>query len=155
PFKKGKGQRVSAFPEELERLCETVHAFMREHVYPLEGRRGVEPLAVDGPAYPPAIAAVQAKARPLGYWPFHLPREAGGAGLPFMHYVFVNEILGRSPFAPSCVGSQRPAAGSAEILWRHGSAEQKRRCLEPLVAGEIRSCFSMTEPEVAGSDPRL
>jgi acyl-CoA dehydrogenase len=72
-----------------------------------------------------------------------------------MHYVLVNEILGRSPLAPVCVGSQAPDSGNAEILWRHGSDEQKARWLRPLVAGEIRSCFSMTEPEVAGSDPKL
>src|SRR4029450_9098526 len=114
---------------------------MHEHVYPLERRRGAEPLAVGGPAYPPAIAAVQIRAKELGYWAFHLPREAGGAGLPFMHYVFVNEILGRSPFAPSCVGSQAPDSGNAEILWRHGSAEQKRRWLEAVVAVGSRACY--------------
>jgi alkylation response protein AidB-like acyl-CoA dehydrogenase len=144
-----------AVPEEIERLCENIHAFMREHVYPLERRGGSARLDVGGPAYPPAVVAVQAKAKALGYWAFHLPKEAGGAGLPFMHYVFVNEILGRSPAAPVCVGSQAPDSGNAEILWRYGSAEQKARWLEPLVAGRIRSCFSMTEPEVAGSDPRL
>jgi alkylation response protein AidB-like acyl-CoA dehydrogenase len=72
-----------------------------------------------------------------------------------MYYVLVNEILGRSPLAPVCVGSQAPDSGNAEILWRHGSDEQKARWLRPLVDGEIRSCFSMTEPEVAGSDPKL
>ena len=72
-----------------------------------------------------------------------------------MHYVLVNEILGRSPYGPVCVGSQAPDSGNAEILWRHGTSEQKERWLRPLVDGEIRSCFSMTEPEVAGSDPRL
>jgi alkylation response protein AidB-like acyl-CoA dehydrogenase len=71
-----------------------------------------------------------------------------------MHYVYVNEILGRSPFGPPCVGSQAPDSGNAEILWRFGTPEQKKRWLEPLVAGDIRSCFSMTEPEIAGSDPR-
>jgi alkylation response protein AidB-like acyl-CoA dehydrogenase len=144
-----------AVPEEIERLCENIHAFMREHVYPLERHGGGARLEVGGPAYPPPVVAVQAKAKALGYWAFHLPKEAGGAGLPFMHYVFVNEILGRSPVAPVCVGSQAPDSGNAEILWRHGSAEQKARWLAPLVAGQIRSCFSMTEPEVAGSDPRL
>jgi alkylation response protein AidB-like acyl-CoA dehydrogenase len=67
----------------------------------------------------------------------------------------VNEILGRSPLAPVCVGSQAPDSGNAELLWRFGTAEQQRRWLAPLVAGDIRSCFSMTEPEVAGSDPKL
>ena len=67
----------------------------------------------------------------------------------------MNEILGRSPYGPACVGSQAPDSGNAEILWRFGTPEQQKRWLRPLVEGEIRSCFSMTEPEVAGSDPTL
>jgi alkylation response protein AidB-like acyl-CoA dehydrogenase len=142
-------------PEEITRLCHNVHDFMRAHVYPLERSAERWTLEEGGPAYPPAVRAIQAKAKELGYWAFHLPKEAGGAGLSFMHYVFVNEVLGRSPAAPVCVGSQAPDSGNAEILWKHGSEEQKRRWLAPLVNGDIRSCFSMTEPEVAGSDPRL
>jgi alkylation response protein AidB-like acyl-CoA dehydrogenase len=126
---------------------------MDEHVYALErGRRWK--MEVDGPAYPPEIRAVQAKARALGYWAFHLPAEAGGAGIPFMHYVLVNEILGRSPLGPVCVGSHAPDSGNAEILWRFGTEAQKVRWLRPLVEGEMRSCFAMTEPEVSGADPR-
>jgi len=142
-------------PEEIERLCDGVRRFMDEHVYPLERAARGWKLDAAGPAYPPAIREVQQRAKALGYWAFHLPAEAGGAGIPFMHYVLINEILGRSPLAPVCVGSQAPDSGNAEILWRHGSDEQKARWLRPLVAGEIRSCFSMTEPEVAGSDPKL
>ncbi|MBI2963665.1 MAG: acyl-CoA dehydrogenase family protein [Deltaproteobacteria bacterium] len=142
-----------AIPPEIRDLCANLRRFMEEHVYPLE--RG-EPwrMEVGGAAYPRAIRAVQERAKALGYWAFHLPAEAGGAGLPFMHYVHVNEILGRSPYGPACVGSQAPDSGNAEILWRFGSAEQKERWLRPLVDGKTRSCFSMTEPEVAGSDPR-
>jgi alkylation response protein AidB-like acyl-CoA dehydrogenase len=142
-------------PEEIERLCAGVRRFMDEHVYPLEGVARGWKLEAGGPAYSPVIREVQQRAKALGYWAFHLPAEAGGAGIPFMHYVLVNEILGRSPLAPVCVGSQAPDSGNAEILWRYGSDEQKARWLRPLVAGEIRSCFSMTEPEVAGSDPKL
>jgi len=142
-------------PEEIERLCDGVRRFMDEHVYPLEGTARGWKLETGGPAYTPAIREVQRRAKALGYWAFHLPAEAGGAGIPFMYYVLVNEILGRSPLAPVCVGSQAPDSGNAEILWRHGSEEQKARWLRPLVDGEIRSCFSMTEPEVAGSDPKL
>jgi len=142
-------------PEEIERLCDGVRRFMDEEVYPLERFHGAWRPEVGGPAYPPQIREVQARAKALGYWAFHLPKEAGGAGIPFMHYVLVNEILGRSPLAPLCVGSQAPDSGNAEILWKYGTAEQKARWLAPLVAGDIRSCFSMTEPEVAGSDPKL
>jgi acyl-CoA dehydrogenase len=142
-------------PEEIQRLCDGVRRFMDDHVYPLEHATRGWKLEDGGPAYPPLIREVQGRAKALGYWAFHLPAEAGGAGIPFMYYVLVNEILGRSPLAPVCVGSQAPDSGNAEILWRHGSDEQKARWLRPLVDGEIRSCFSMTEPEVAGSDPKL
>jgi alkylation response protein AidB-like acyl-CoA dehydrogenase len=141
-------------PEEIERLCDGVRRFMEEEIYPREGKIHWKP-EVGGPAYPPEVRAVQLKAKALGYWAFHLPKEAGGAGIPFMHYVLVNEILGRSPLAPICVGSQAPDSGNAELLWRFGTDEQKRCWLGPLVTGDIRSCFSMTEPEVAGSDPKL
>jgi alkylation response protein AidB-like acyl-CoA dehydrogenase len=142
-------------PEEIERLCDGVRRFMDEHIYPLERTPHGWKLDAGGPAYPPVITEVQRRAKALGYWAFHLPAEAGGAGIPFMYYVLVNELLGRSPLAPVCVGSQAPDSGNAEILWRHGTEEQKSRWLRPLVDGEIRSCFSMTEPEVAGSDPKL
>ena len=118
-------------PEEIERLVANVSRFMDEHVYPLES----EPhhaFQVGDPAFPPSVRAVQAKAKALGYWAFHLPREAGGAGLPFMHYVLVNEVLGRSPYAPFCVGSQAPDSGNAEILWKWATDEQKKRWLGPL-----------------------
>ncbi|HXQ20927.1 MAG TPA: acyl-CoA dehydrogenase family protein [Candidatus Acidoferrales bacterium] len=144
-----------ALPKEIEELCDNIRKFMDQHVYPMERTTERWTMEVGGPAYPPAIKAVQAKAKAAGYWAFHLPKEAGGAGIPFMHYVFVNEILGRSPLAPVACGSQAPDSGNAEILWRFGTDEQKQRWLKPLVNGDIRSCFSMTEPEVAGSDPRL
>src|SRR5678815_5572220 len=141
-------------PEEIGQLCDGVRRFMDAEILPLEGRTHWR-LEAAGPAYPDVIRTVQQKAKALGYWAFHLPREAGGAGIPFMYYVLVNELLGRSPLAPVCVGSQAPDSGNAEILWKHGTAAQKELWLAPLVAGSIRSCFSMTEPEVAGSDPRL
>lgn len=144
-----------AVPAETQAICRQLEQFMEKWIYPLERSRERWVLQEGGPAYPPAIRALQQKAKELGYWAFHLPKEAGGAGLPFMQYVFVNEILGRSPIAPVVCGSQAPDSGNAEILWRFGTEEQKERWLRPLVDGEIRSCFSMTEPEVAGSDPRL
>ena len=74
-------------------------------------------------------------------------------GIGFMPYVYMNEILGRSVLAPRAFGSQAPDSGNAEILWQFGSDEQKAKWLKPLVNGDIRSCFSMTEPEVSGADP--
>ena len=140
-------------PEDVRMLCEQIERFMDELVYPLE-RTERWRMEVNGDPYPPGVRAVQARAKALGFWAFHLPVEAGGAGIPFIHYAYVNEILGRSPFGPACVGSQAPDSGNAELLWRFGTDAQKERWLAPLVSGDIRSCFSMTEPEVAGSDPR-
>ena len=81
------------------------------------------------------------------------PPRPAAQGIGFMPYVYVNEILGRSPYAPRAFGSQAPDSGNAEILWQFGTDQQKERWLKPLVDGDIRSCFSMTEPEVSGADP--
>ena len=84
-----------------------------------------------------------------------MPPEAGGTGQGFLYYACLNEEIGRSFMAQLVLGCQAPDAGNAEILHLFGTAEQKERFLRPLVAGEVRSFFSMTEPEVAGSDPTL
>jgi alkylation response protein AidB-like acyl-CoA dehydrogenase len=140
-------------PEEIERLCDGVRRFMDDEIYPRERKIHWKP-EVGGPAYPPEVRAVQEKAKKLGFWAFHLPKEAGGAGIPFMHYVLVNEILGRSPLAPVCVGSQAPDSGNAELLWRFGTEDRSG-------AGSRRSSRARSElllddrAEVAGSDPKL
>ncbi|HET8558198.1 MAG TPA: acyl-CoA dehydrogenase family protein, partial [Gaiellaceae bacterium] len=90
-----------------------------------------------------------------GLWAPHLPPEAGGSGTGFLEYAHLNEEIGRSFIAQLIFGCQAPDAGNAEILHLYGTDEQKERFLRPLVAGEVRSFFAMTEPEVAGSDPTL
>jgi len=134
---------------EIRKLRADVRAFMDEFIYPNEER--VE-AAADGEAEA-LIKDLQSRTKAMGYWAPHLPKEAGGMGIGFMPYVYMNEILGRSYLAPRAFGSQAPDSGNAEILWQFGSDEQKERWLRPLVNGDIRSCFSMTEPEVPGSDP--
>ena len=96
---------------------------------------------------------LQAGAKAMGMWAMFIGPEAGGTGTGFLPYAFVNEILGRSPFAPRAFGCAAPDTGNAEILHQFGTPEQKQRWLKPLVDGDIRSCFSMTEPEVSGADP--
>ena len=91
--------------------------------------------------------------RELGLWAPHVPPEAGGTGTGFLDYAYLNEHIGRSMFGQLVFGCQAPDAGNAEILHMFGTDEQKERWLHPLVAGQIRSFFSMTEPEVPGSDP--
>jgi len=132
---------------EIREMRKKVRDFMDEHIYPneevlFEGGQG-EALMKD----------LQSRTKAMGMWAPHLPAEAGGMGIGFMPYVYINEILGRSFFAPRAFGAQAPDSGNAEILWQFGTPEQKERWLKPLVSGEIRSCFSMTEPEVAGADP--
>jgi alkylation response protein AidB-like acyl-CoA dehydrogenase len=134
---------------EIRKLRADVRNFMDEFVYPNEERLEE---AEDGEAEA-LIKDLQSRTKAMGYWAPHLPKEAGGMGIGFMPYVYMNEILGRSFLAPRAFGSQAPDSGNAEILWQFGSEEQKAKWLKPLVNGDIRSCFSMTEPEVPGSDP--
>ena len=135
---------------EIREMRQKVRAFMDEHIYPNE-----ESLTEGGDEALALMQELRGKVKKMGMWAPHLPAEAGGMGIGFMSYVFMNEILGRSVFAPFAFGSQAPDSGNAEILWHFGTEEQKERWLKPLVDGDIRSCFSMTEPEVAGSDPTL
>jgi alkylation response protein AidB-like acyl-CoA dehydrogenase len=138
--------------EEITELRERVKAFMTEHIYPNEAffhhhhpRRSSEGVA--------KMKELQAMTKAMGMWAPHLPAAAGGMGIGFMPYVYMNEILGRSPFAPMAFGSQAPDSGNAEILWQFGTKELQEKYMKPLVNGDIYSCFSMTEPEVSGADP--
>ena len=131
--------------DELVGLRARYRAFMEEHVYPNE-----RALSTDDQEL---IRSLQAKAKEAGLWAPHVPPEAGGSGKGFLAYAHLNEEIGRSTYAQLVFGCQAPDAGNAEILHMFGTPEQKERWLFPLVAGEIRSFFSMTEPEVPGSDP--
>jgi acyl-CoA dehydrogenase len=130
-----------------ERL-EQVRAFMAERVIPNE--QAIERQDEPGEQL---LAQLQGEVRELGLWAPHLPPEAGGSGTGFLDYAYLNEYIGRSFFGQLVFGCQAPDAGNGEILHMYGTDEQKERWLQPLVAGQIRSFFSMTEPEVPGSDP--
>jgi acyl-CoA dehydrogenase len=129
---------------------EQVRGFMEEHVYPNEPVLFREDDAADA-----LVRELQAKAKEAGLWAPHLPPEAGGSGSGFIEYAYLNEEIGRSFIAQLIFGCQAPDAGNGEILHLYGTPEQKELYLRPLVAGETRSFFGMTEPEVAGSDPTL
>jgi acyl-CoA dehydrogenase len=131
--------------EEIQELRERYRAFMEQHVYPNE--RELQSDDAD------LIRSLRAKAKEEGLWAPHVPPEAGGTGQGFLAYAHLNEEIGRSTYAQLVFGCQAPDAGNGEILHLFGTEEQKERWLRPLVAGEIRSFFSMTEPEVPGSDP--
>ena len=140
--------RAALDKAEIEDLRERTKAFMDEHVYPNE-----EALGAGDEGAAALMRDLQARVKAMGMWAPHLPAEAGGMGIGFMPYVYMNELLGRSPHAPRAFGAQAPDSGNAEILWQFGTPEQRERWMKPLVAGEITSCFSMTEPEVSGADP--
>ena len=89
-----------------------------------------------------------------GLWAPHLPEEYGGMGIGFLKHAYMNEILAWSPFSNPIFGVMAPNSGNQKILVKYGTPEQKKKWLEPLVAGTMQSCFAMTEPDQPGSDPR-
>ena len=139
-------------------LLERLRAFLDEHVYPVEAEahraldEEVRPGA--GVAYPRILRELRARAREEGLWNLFMPDERYGPGLKTWEYGVLCEEMGRSPVvAPMVFNCAAPDTGNMEILAEHGTDEQRARWLEPLLEGEIRSCFAMTEPEVSGSDP--
>src|SRR3954465_12728526 len=101
------------------------------------------------------IKPLQEQVKERGLWAAHLPPELGGQGFGQVKLGLMHEILGSSPFAPAVFGNAAPDSGNSEILALAGTPDQKERYLHPLLAGDLRSAFSMTEPETAGSDPTL
>ena len=138
---------ATAWAPPTERLAQ-VRTFMAERVLPNE--RALVKQDSEGEQL---LAQLQDEVRELGLWAPHVPPEAGGGGTGFLDYAYLNEHIGRSMFGQLVFGCQAPDAGNAEILYLFGTDEQKEQWLQPLVAGQIRSFFSMTEPEVPGSDP--
>ncbi len=126
--------------------------FMDECIYPAE-RRYDDEVKVHGWNPPPLMEQLKVEARKRGLWNLFLPESKRGAGLSNFDYAHLCEIMGRSPLlAPEACNCSAPDTGNMEVLERYGSEEHKRQWLEPLLAGEIRSAFCMTEPDVASSD---
>src|SRR5436190_19130409 len=133
------------FQQQLDWMAQ----FVRAEIWPLETL--VEDL--DQAALDRIYEPLQQEVKERGLWAAHLDPELGGQGFGQVKLGLMHEILGTSPFAPNAFGCQAPDSGNSEILALAGTTEQKERWLHPLLAGELKSAFSMTEPETAGSDP--
>jgi acyl-CoA dehydrogenase len=139
------------FSRKVKDLQGRLQAFMEEHVYPNEQRFHDE---IERNRWSPTriVEELKPKARAAGLWNLFLPNDEHGAGLTNLEYAPLCESMGRSAMAPEVFNCAAPDAGNMEVLARYGTPEQKERWLKPLLAGEIRSCFAMTEPAVASSD---
>ena len=135
----------------MQTILPMVHAFMDEEVIPLEG----EFLHGQPEVVAERVTTLQLRVRQMGVWAANHPVEFGGLGLSMVEHGLLSEALGRSPLGHNVFGVQAPDAGNVEILHAHATSEQRERFLRPLVAGDVRSCFSMTEPATAGANPTL
>lgn len=137
-------------PEPLQATLKEIREFLDEHVLPVEAlfRAAHEIAPVEA-----AMCEVRAKAKARGLWLPQLSKRHGGMGLSLLEHGLVSEVLGRSPLGNWALNCQAPDAGNMEVLAEYGSGAQRERFLDPLTAGETRSCFAMTEPDKAGSNP--
>jgi acyl-CoA dehydrogenase len=140
------------FSPKVKDLQKRLTAFMEEHIYTSEAKYQEHGEGPDRWQPVPVIEELKPKARAAGLWNLFLPASEHGAGLTNLEYAPLCEIMGRSPIGPEVFNCSAPDTGNMEVLERYASAELKDQWLKPLLAGEIRSCFAMTEPNVASSD---
>ena len=139
------------FSPKVRDLQHRLTAFMEQYIYPCEEQYASE---IETERWSPTrtVEDLKPKARDAGLWNLFLPDAEHGAGLTNLEYAPLCEIMGRSPIAPEVFNCSAPDTGNMEVLARYGTPEQQKRWLKPLLKGEIRSCFAMTEPAVASSD---
>ena len=133
----------------MQNLVAKIRAFLEQEIYPLEK----DFLSKSFHQLLPALQQKREQVKARGWWTPHLPKEAGGLGLALAEFAQLSEEMGRTPLGHFVFNCQAPDIGNTEILLGHGTEEQKQTYLWPLIRGEIRSCFSMTEPEFPGSNP--
>ena len=140
------------YNDKTKQLTAAIADFMEKHVYPNE--EAILQQIADGDRWQPApmLEELKEKAKSQGLWNFFLPHSERGAGLSNLEYAPLCEEMGRSFFAPEIFNCSAPDTGNMEVIERYGNEEHKEKWLKPLLNGEIRSAFAMTEPEVASSD---
>lgn len=143
-----------SYSNKVKELEQKLTRFMEEYVYPNESlyEQQLDEQETRFSGIPPIMEELKAKAKEQGLWNLFLPESERGAGLTNLEYAPLCEIMGRSLIGPEVFNCNAPDTGNMEVLERYGTPEQKERWLKPLLNGEIRSCFSMTEPDVASSD---
>ena len=142
-----------ALSSRCDELRNRLLAFMDEHVYPAERVYADELAAAEtAQTLPPVMEDLKEEARRRGLWNLFLPDDEHGAGLTNCDYALLAEIMGRTRIAPEACNCNAPDTGNMEVLHQFGTADQKERWLWPLLEGDIRSAFAMTEPDVASSD---
>ena len=141
------------YSKRTKEYMEQLTDFMNKHVYPNE-KTFQDQLASQSPRWqiPAIMEELKAKAKERALWNLFLPESRRGAGLSNLDYAPLCEVMGRSPIAPEVFNCSAPDTGNMEVLERYGNDEHKKRWLEPLLEGKIRSAFAMTEPKVASSD---
>ena len=138
-------------PAAVRPLLERIERFVADHLLPVEHEVFERGFTASGKQ----LGELRARVKAEGMWGPQIPKDIGGLGLGLVEHGLVSERLGRSPLGHFVFGAQAPDAGNLEILHKYGTPEQKARWLAPLAAGDIRSCFAMTEPENPGSNPTL
>jgi len=138
-------------PSELSQQINSAHDFVKAQLFPIEQQI----LHGDFFAQESQLNQLRIEVKQLGLWAPHMPKNEGGCGDSLMQLALLSEVLGQSPIGHYVFGCQAPDAGNMELLHLFGSSDQKQQWLKPLVSGEIRSCFGMTEPENAGSNPTM
>ncbi len=153
PISKGTVMNFS-YSDKVKGLQKRLNDFMKKEYYPLEA--AIHKEIAEGDRWQPSeiVEGLKAKAKAADLWNLFLPESDRGAGLTNLEYAPLCEIMGRSPFAAEVFNCSAPDTGNMEVLERYGSDEHKKQWLEPLLKGEIRSAFAMTEPDVASSDAR-
>ena len=143
---------IPDFPAKVHELQARLRAFMEQHIYPNEARYYREAEELGPWKVAPVLDEIKPLARSAGLWNLFLQHSEHGAGLTNLEYAPLCEIMGRSHLAPEVFNCSAPDTGNMEVIARYGTPEHQQRWLKPLLDGEIRSCFAMTEPDVASSD---